>query len=179
MAILRYHSSPFARRSLLDDWPAFSPLGVFGALTDFRLPENLDQTLPAAIDVLTRDSDLVLKVELPGIDPEKDIDISLDRGRLTITGERRFETDEKTEQYHRIERAYGRFERSVPVPSHVSEEDVSATYLDGVLEVVVKNGATDRPESSRIPISIGTRESRASGDEESSGDSSEGESTSD
>src|SRR5213593_1193648 len=69
-----------------------------------------------AVDVFTREGDLVVRAELPGVDPEKDIDISLHDGALTIRGERRFE--EKTERgdFYRFESSYGAFQRSIPLP---------------------------------------------------------------
>lgn len=139
MTILRYRPSPLTRRPFFAEW---------------NLPDANDRTWPAAIDILTRNSDLVIRVELPGIDPEKDVEVSLEGHRLTVSGERRFENEDEGETYHRIERSYGRFERSVLLPEHVTESDIHASYIDGVLEVVVAGGS-GAPAAARIAISKG------------------------
>ncbi len=80
----------------------------------------------------------VIRAELPGIDPEKDVELTVGDGMLRISAERRVE--EKTEDlgYVRHELRYGSMSRTLPLPEGVSESDVSATYKDGILEVRVK-----------------------------------------
>jgi HSP20 family protein len=80
----------------------------------------------------------VIRAELPGIDPEKDVELTVSDGMLRISAERRVE--EKTEDlgYVRHELRYGSMRRTLPLPEGVSESDVSATYRDGILEVRVK-----------------------------------------
>ena len=85
----------------------------------------------------------VLRAELPGIDPDKDLDITVDDGVLTVKAERREET--KTEG--RSEFHYGSFARRVSLPTGADEDDVQATYDKGVLEIRV----AIRPETSREP----------------------------
>jgi HSP20 family protein len=106
------------------------------------------------VDVFTRESDLVVRTELPGMDPEKDVEIFLQDGSLTIRGERRHEERTDGEGYVRSESAYGSFERRVPLPEGIEEKDVHATYERGVLEVVIA-GAARIPEPTRIPIEAG------------------------
>ena len=107
-----------------------------------------------AVDVFTRGDDLVVRAELPGIDPEKDMDISLQDGVLTIRGERREERREERDHAYRFESSYGSFERSVMLPEGLKEEDISATYEKGILEVVVpKAGQLRAPK--RIPVQVG------------------------
>ncbi|MBO4274127.1 Hsp20/alpha crystallin family protein [Microbispora triticiradicis] len=94
-----------------------------------------------------RDDRYVLRAELPGIDPEKDVEISVSNGVLTIHAERRHEE----RQGHRTEFRYGTFTRSVVLPPNVDENDVKATYDQGILEVSVRL-AEEREERRRIPI---------------------------
>ena len=107
-----------------------------------------------AIDALTKDSDLVIRVELPGVKQE-DVDISLHDNVLTISGERRAEQEEEEEEerggYHIRERRYGSFRRSVALPEGIDESKISARYEDGVLEVRVQGGAVTR-EPKRIQL---------------------------
>ncbi len=123
---------------------------VFGSLT----PRGSNgRTWVPAMDVFPRDGDLVVRAELPGIDPEKDVDISFQDGVLTIRGERRDESRHEGEGTYRIESSYGSFERSVLLPEGVKEEDIGATYENGVLEVVVPKAA-ELTAPKRIPVSV-------------------------
>jgi HSP20 family protein len=103
-----------------------------------------------ALDALTKDSDLVIRAELPGVKPE-DVDISLHDNVLTISGERRDEQEEERGGYHIRERRYGSFRRSVALPEGIDESKISARYEDGVLEVTVQGAAVAR-EPKRIQI---------------------------
>jgi len=94
-----------------------------------------------AIDVLTRDGALVVRAELPGIDPEKDVDISVDDGVLTLKGERRHEEKSEGDGWVRMERSFGSFERHIPLPQGVDPDTIRASYESGILEVVVPDVA--------------------------------------
>ncbi len=83
-----------------------------------------------------RNNRLVTKVDLPGMKRE-DVKVEVADGRLTISGERKAEAEEKTEDFYRRARQYGSFYRSVPLPDGAKLEDVKATFADGVLEVSV------------------------------------------
>lgn len=83
-----------------------------------------------------RNNRLVTKVDLPGMKRE-DVKVEVADGRLTISGERKAEAEEKTEDFYRRERQYDSFYRSVPLPDGAKLEDVKATFADGVLEVSV------------------------------------------
>ena len=107
------------------------------------------------VEVLHKDGDLIVRAELPGIDPENDVDISLSENVLTIRGERRREHEDESESYLRRETTYGSFQRQFVLPDHVTAEDVQASYRDGILEVVVPKAATVA-EPTRIPIQTGT-----------------------
>jgi HSP20 family protein len=94
----------------------------------------------------------VIRAELPGIDPEKDVELTVSDGMLRISAERRVE--EKTEDlgYVRHELRYGSMSRTLPLPEGVSESDISATYKDGILEVRVK--VPERAETAPTKIAI-------------------------
>lgn len=82
-----------------------------------------------------KDNVLTIRAELPGIDPEKDVEISVSEGQLHIRGERREESEQKEKGNYRSEFRYGSFYRSVPLPKGIKDGDITATYKDGVLEV--------------------------------------------
>lgn len=97
-----------------------------------------------SMDIYAKGSDLVLRLEVPGLKTE-DIDISLTDHTLVISGERKEEKEVKEEDYYRRERSFGHFERSVPVPDKITEGDIEASYEDGILEVSVKGAVEERP----------------------------------
>jgi HSP20 family protein len=94
------------------------------------------------------EGEYVVRAELPGIDPEKDVDITVDDGVLTIRAERR----EEKEEGGRSEFRYGSFTRSVSLPAGADQEDISATYRDGILEVHTPLKEETKPEPKRIAI---------------------------
>lgn len=85
------------------------------------------------VEDFTEDGTYVLRAELPGVDPDQDVELKIEGDMLVIRGERR---EEKKDKNHK-EFHYGAFSRSVPLPSGVKAEDITATYIDGVLEVRV------------------------------------------
>ena len=108
-----------------------------------------------AMDVFHKDGDLVIRAELPGIDPEKDVEISFHEGLLTIRGERRHEERANGNGGgYRFESRYGSFERSVALPTGVTEDAISASYQNGILEVVVQ-GVEELTGAKRIPVHSG------------------------
>lgn len=90
----------------------------------------------AAMDVFERDGNVVVKAEMPGIDPAK-IDVDVVGNELRINGEREEEKEVKEEQYYRCERTFGRIHRTVTLPEGCDTEHIDAKARDGVLEVVV------------------------------------------
>ncbi len=90
---------------------------------------------PMRIEQELNDDTLVVRAELPGIDPDKDVEITLDEGVLRIKAERRGETKEEKDGTFRSEFRYGSFERAVRVPKETVMDDVIASYKDGILEV--------------------------------------------
>lgn len=98
------------------------PLGMF-----FRTPEIKS----IKIEQFVKDGKLIVRAELPGVNPDKDIDVSLHEGYLTIKGERR---EEKKDEHH-CEFMFGSFSRTIALPSGFDQKSVHAQYKDGILEV--------------------------------------------
>ncbi|MDX1618939.1 MAG: Hsp20/alpha crystallin family protein [Balneolaceae bacterium] len=88
------------------------------------------------IDISETDDKFLVSVELPGMKKE-DINVSLDNGQLTISGERKFEEKENGEKYHRVETHYGTFSRSFQLPDNVDEESITANYENGLLNLTI------------------------------------------
>jgi HSP20 family protein len=124
---------------------------VFGSLarTGRRQGEAPTQWAPA-LDVLQEDGDIVVRAELPGVKLE-DVDITFQNGVLTISGVRQAEEQKEGSGYYIRERRYGSFRRSMSLPEGTDESNISARFLDGVLEVRVA-GAAAVQEPRRIQI---------------------------
>lgn len=101
------------------------------------------------VDIYETDEAFVLKAELPGFTKE-DVDIKIQGNQLILRGERKRETEAKEEQYHRIERAYGRFKRAFWLPTTVDSEKIQATFKNGVLELRLPKSEAATPK--QIPI---------------------------
>jgi HSP20 family protein len=101
------------------------------------------------IDVQQRGNELVVKADLPGLRPE-DINVAVDRGVLTISGERRQEEREEREGFIRSEVSYGTFYRTIPLPDGADEERVAATFRNGVLEITIP--VSERQQGRRIQV---------------------------
>ena len=93
-------------------------------------------TFSPQVDIVDSEKEIKVSVELPGLD-EKDIDVSLSRDVLTISGEKRQEKEDKGKNYYRMERSYGSFKRAIPIPCEVKTEDIDATFKNGVLSIVL------------------------------------------
>ena len=104
-----------------------------------------------AVDIYEHDGNIVLKAELPGVDP-KDVDVRLENNTLTLRGERKLDTEIKQESYHRVERTYGAFTRSFTLPSVVDQEKIKADYKDGVLKVTLPKREEAKPKQINIAV---------------------------
>src|SRR6201996_9296297 len=125
---------------------------------DFARPEESTETLAAgnfvpAVDVYEDAQKLVLKLEVPGIRRE-DLDIRVEGRTLTVKGERKFESEEKEENFHRIERRYGSFVRSFPLPATVDTESIDAQSADGVLTISLAKKPEAKPK--QITVKAGS-----------------------
>ncbi len=136
----------------LEDFFSGRRHGVFGALSDPEggLVEGDFVWRPKA-DISESDTEYTVKAELPEVD-KKDVEISLDNGMLTITGERRMEKKDESEKQHRIESFYGRFSRTFAVPDDVDEAKVSADSKNGVLYVHLPKSKTRAAEPKKISV---------------------------
>jgi HSP20 family protein len=102
-----------------------------------------------AVDLREEENQFVLEADMPGMKKE-DMDIHLENGILTIQGERRFEAEARKDNYHRIERAYGKFIRSFTLPTRVKADAIAASYKDGILEVVIPKAEESKPKKIAI-----------------------------
>jgi HSP20 family protein len=104
-------------------------------------------------DVFVRDEDLVVRVELPGVDPT-DLKVTIEDGYLVIRGERKQDEEVKEEAYYRLEASYGTFERFVPLSEGFEESKIEALFTEGVLEVIVPAAAKalEPPKPKSIPV---------------------------
>ncbi len=128
---------------------------LFGdALMRFRFPfgESVEggEWLPA-VDIVEKEDGIVLKADLPGIDP-KDVEVQVENHTLTLRGERRQEKDVKEENYRRVERSYGSFVRSFTLPNTVDTEKIQAEYRNGVLELTLPKRAEAKPKQIKVAV---------------------------
>jgi HSP20 family protein len=129
-------------------------LGPRARFTRPVLPLFLHKPFVPVTDVFVRDEDLVIRIELPGINPATDVTVNVEDGHLVIRGERKQEGELKEEAYYRLETTYGTFERFIPLPEGFEEGKIEAAYEDGVLEVIVPAAAKAlKPQEPRtIPV---------------------------
>lgn len=104
-----------------------------------------------AFDVSETEGELIVKAELPGVDP-KEVDVSLTGNMLTIKGEKKEEREEKGENVHRMERSYGGFSRSFTLPCEVQGDKVEATYKDGVLNLRLPKAESSKTKSIKVKV---------------------------
>ncbi len=119
----------------------------------FGLPARSEGQWPRgwwpSADVTERDDEVLVRAELPGVDPE-DLDVTISGDVLTISGEKRETEEEREENYYRSERRFGSFRRSMPLPTSVDPDSVEAEYRNGVLTVHLEKTETAQPK--RIPV---------------------------
>ena len=110
-----------------------------------------------AVEVVRDGQDVVVRVELPGVDVERDVTIEVDRGKLVLSGERRDQHEEQSEGVLVRELRYGQFRREFALPPGVSPEQVEATYDAGLLDVRVRGVVAPEPSVVKVPITTGSR----------------------
>ena len=103
------------------------------------------------MDVYEDEHNVTLKIEVPGID-EKDIDVRIENNTLTVHGERKFEKEEKEENYRRVERQYGSFTRTFTLPNTVNHDNVQADYDKGVLKIKLEKKAEAKPKQIKVNV---------------------------
>jgi HSP20 family protein len=103
------------------------------------------------VDITEDDKEYIIKAELPEVKKE-DVKVSLERGVLTISGDRKFEKEEKGKRYHRVERAYGRFVRSFTLPDVADADHVKAEFRDGMLTVHLPKTEKSKPKQIEVQV---------------------------
>ncbi len=103
------------------------------------------------VDIYEQDGNLVLKAELPGIDP-KDVDVRVENNVLTLHGERKWDQEVRREDCHRVERAYGSFSRAFTLPNVVDTASIKAEFKDGVLRVMMPKREEAKPKQIQIQV---------------------------
>jgi HSP20 family protein len=127
--------------------------GPFG-LSPFSGESSFVSDFALRLDISETDKDVTISAELPGLEPD-DINISLERNALIISGEKRAEKEEKGKRYYRAERSYGSFHRSIPLPKEVDEDKIDATFKRGVLKVKLPKTKAAQQKSRHITIKTG------------------------
>lgn len=134
------HLDPLANLRLFED-----------AFTRFLSEPSSNRPWSPAVDIYETENDLVLKADLPEVS-QKDIDVRVENQTLTIAGERKFEKEDSTKGFHRIERAYGNFVRSFAVPNTFDTEKISAEFHNGVLTVTLPKKEAAKPRQVKIEV---------------------------
>jgi HSP20 family protein len=111
------------------------------------------------VDIYEDEHNITVKAELPGVDP-KDVDVRVENNTLTIQGERKFEKEEKEENFHRIERRYGTFVRSFTLPNTVDTDNVKAEYDNGLLRIQLAKRAEAKPKQIKVNVGQKTLEGK-------------------
>ena len=122
---------------------AFSPL--------FGETELSTRSWAPAVDIYETDNDIVLKAELPGVDP-KDVEVRVEDNTLYLKGERKHEKEVKEQNYHRVERSYGSFARSFSLPNSINADKVKAEYKDGLLTLTLPKREEAKPKTIKIDV---------------------------
>jgi len=127
--------------------------------SDFARPDGEQESLAMGnfippVDVYEDEHTLVLKLEVPGIKQE-DLDVRVENQTLTVKGERKFEKNEKEENFHRIERRYGTFARTFTLPQTVDTNAPKASYEHGVLTISLPKKEAAKPKPVKVEIGTG------------------------
>jgi HSP20 family protein len=134
-------------------------LSRFEPLVNFRVFEDAvnrmltepqtNRPWSPAVDIYETENELVLKADLPEVD-SKDVDVRVENQTLTISGERKFESEKSEKGFHRIERSYGNFTRSFTVPNTFDTSNVAASFKNGVLAIKLPKKEAAKPRQIKI-----------------------------
>ena len=157
-------------RNAQDEMSQMSPMlaHALGLHTQQGNERAMTSAWAPALDISERKDAYLVTVELPGLKPE-DLDITMEDGLLTIQGERHFAHDSSEQQFHRVERRYGAFRRSITLPAHVMAEGIEASFEDGVLQILVPKAEEAKPKRiqvrpGRMEVTAASREGASSQD---------------
>ncbi len=135
------------RMSSLFDWSPFRRSSLTADEENITVPE-----WAPLVDIAEDEKEYLIKVELPEVQKD-DVQVTVESGTLTITGERKAEKEQKGRRFHRVERYYGRFERSFSIPDDATADDVKAEFKDGVLRVHLAKSERARPKQIEVKVS--------------------------
>jgi HSP20 family protein len=138
---------------LFDDFSSGFWRGSLFDMAPSRAAEATFRTMPA-VDVAETDKAYEITAELPGLE-EKNIEVKLANGVLSIKGEKQEEKEEKQKDYYRRERSFGSFERSFQVPDHVDEDKIEASFKNGILSVTLPKSAEAQKQAKKIEVKGG------------------------
>lgn len=119
--------------------------------TDIEPLERKFAAFSPSIDISETEKEIVISAELPGME-DKDLDVSLSKDLLIIKGEKKEEKEEKTKNYYRMERSYGSFCRTIPLPAEIDAENISAEFKKGVLTIKLPKTPEAIGETKKIAI---------------------------
>jgi HSP20 family protein len=119
-------------------------------------------TFVPPVDIYEDEHGLTLKMEVPGV-AQENLNISLENNTLTVAGERKFEKNEKEENFHRIERRYGSFARSFSLPNTVDGEKVNANYENGILSIQLAKKAEAKPKQIKVNVGSASKDLKGTG----------------
>lgn len=122
-------------------------------LFDRDLETSNDQIAawPIRVDIREDENQVVIKADIPGV-AQEDINVNIDNGQLTISGERKFNDEANKENYHRVERVYGRFSRSFQLSNTIDAGKIGASYKNGVLEVCLPKLEEAKPRAIQVQV---------------------------
>jgi len=149
MALIRW--DPFGDLALIQE-----KMNKLFEDTIARFREAVEPSVPAqwypAVDIYETPENIVLQAELPGMNQE-DITVEVRENALILKGERKREKEIREENYHRIERAYGTFQRAFTLPGTVQQDQVKAKYKDGILEIILPKKEEIKPKQIKVEVS--------------------------
>lgn len=146
--LVRFNRPSRFSNELLENFFNTRSLLLGGTQDDGSL--GLSTWTPAA-DIAELENEYLVKLELPGVNKD-DVGITVESNILTIRGEKKFEKDEKKDNFHRIERTYGSFERSFTLPSTIRTDKIDAVYKDGILTVSLPKAEEAKPKQIEVKI---------------------------
>jgi HSP20 family protein len=149
-------------RSAQEEMAQMSPMLAHALGLHAQQGNGRAATTAPALDISERKDAYLVTVEIPGLKPE-DLDITMEGGLLTIQGERQFTSESSEQRFHRVERRYGAFRRSITLPAHVKAEGIQASFEDGVLQILVPKAEEATPK--RIQVRPGRTEVTAASSE--------------
>ena len=148
MTLMAFYYLMYFRDMTLDDEDLFRPF--FSKEVEVLFGENAALGYPA-VEIKEDEKNYYLEAETPGLS-EKEMEVTIEDGVLTLSGERKTETEKKEGKVHRTERYYGQFSRSFGIPENVKAEEITAHYENGVLKLTLPKGEEAEPQRVEIKI---------------------------